>query len=292
MKSYHLQKTCNKICMKTIFILIALIVVFPFVIMVLTALKSNQEITQGLSAFFPKKLLFSNFIEAMKKGDWVRYFINTAIITVVTVSLSLVINSLAGYAFARMRFRGKNTLFYCAMVGMMLPMQVIMIPVFLQIKEIPLLGGNDIWGNGGIGLVNNYAGVILPLIAHPFGVFLCRQFFMGFPKELDEAAKIDGCSPLQIYLRLYLPMGVPIFATLGLLKFVDTWNQYTWPLLVFNDPKMNTVQLALNAFKGETTTEWNYLMAATILIILPILILFIFLQKYFVQGIATTGMKD
>jgi len=178
------------------------------------------------------------------------------------------------------------------MIGMMLPMQVIMLPIFLQIKEFPLFGGNDIFGKGGIGLINQYAGVILPLIAHPFGVFLFRNFYIGFPKELDEAAKIDGCSSLQTYLRLYIPMGKPIFATLCLLKTVDSWNQYTWPLLVFNDPAKRTVQLALNLFKGETIVQWNYLMAATIIIILPVLALFVFLQKYFVQGTITTGMKD
>ncbi len=292
MGNYRTRQMWNRIWMKTVLIVFAAATVFPFLVMVLTALKSDQEISRGLSVIFPETPLFSNFSEAMQKGDWGRYFLNTSIITAFSVVLSLFINSLAGYAFARLRFFGKTLLFYCAMVGMMLPMQVIMIPVFLQIKEFPLAGGNDLWGNGGVGLINSYAGVIFPLIAHPFGVFLCRQFFLGFPKELDEAAKIDGCSPLQIYLKLYVPMGGPIFATLGLLKFVDTWNQYTWPLLVFNDPQMNTVQLALNAFKGENVTEWNYLMAATIVIILPILVLFLFLQKYFVQGIATTGMKD
>ena len=292
MGSYHMRQIWSKVWMKTVLVIFAAAIVFPFLVMVLTALKSDQEISRGLSAIFPETPVFSNFAAAMQKGNWSRYFFNTTVITIFAVVLSLLINSLAGYAFARMRFIGKTVLFYCAMVGMMLPMQVIMIPVFLQIKEFPLVGGNDLWGNGGIGLVNSYAGVIFPLIAHPFGIFLCRQFFLGFPKELDEAAKIDGCSSLQIYLKLYVPMGTPIFATLGLLKFVDTWNQYTWPLLVFNDPEMNTVQLALNAFKGENVTEWNYLMAATIVIILPILVLFLFLQKYFVQGIATTGMKD
>lgn len=292
MESYHMRQIWSKVWMKTVLVIFAAAIVFPFLVMVLTALKSDQEISRGLSAIFPETPVFSNFAAAMQKGNWSRYFFNTTVITIFAVVLSLLINSLAGYAFARMRFIGKTVLFYCAMVGMMLPMQVIMIPVFLQIKEFPLVGGNDLWGNGGIGLVNSYAGVIFPLIAHPFGIFLCRQFFLGFPKELDEAAKIDGCSSLQIYLKLYVPMGTPIFATLGLLKFVDTWNQYTWPLLVFNDPEMNTVQLALNAFKGENVTEWNYLMAATIVIILPILVLFLFLQKYFVQGIATTGMKD
>lgn len=281
----------QRILLKAAMIIFAIATAFPFIIMVLTALKSDGEVARGTSALIPEKLMFSNFATAMSMGDWSLYFKNTIIITVVTVVVNLFISSLAGYTFARLNFRGKNILFACAMVGMMLPMQVIMIPVFLQIKEFPLLGGNDIFGNGGTGLINSYMGVILPLVAQPFGVFMCRQFYLGFPNELDEAAKIDGCSAFKIFMHLYVPMGAPVYATLGLLKVVDTWNQYTWPLLVFNDQKMNTLQLALNMFKGENTTQWNYLMAATLIIILPILVLFIFLQKYFVQGIATTGMK-
>lgn len=285
------QKICG-IALKLLIIIVAILVVVPFCVMVFTALKSDGEISRGFSSIFPEKLMWSNFGVAMKMGDWPRYFMNSAVITVVTVFCSLIINSLAGYAFSRMRFRGRKVLFYCAMVGMMLPMQVMMMPVFLQIKEFPMIGGNDILGRGGIGLINNYLGIILPLIAHPFGMFMSRQFYMSFPQELDEAAKLDGCSLFSMYIRIYLPMSASLFATLGLLKTVDTWNQYTWPLLVTNAPEMQTVQLALNAFKGESTIQWNYLMAATIAIIIPVLLLFIFLQRYFVQGIVTTGMKD
>lgn len=283
---------CQKIIFKVLIILIALIVVFPFCVMLGTALKSDGEIAAGFVSIFPEVPMWSNIATAMSMGDWPRYFLNSTVITAVTVFFSLIINSLAGFAFARLNFKGKNILFYFAMIGMMLPMQVMMMPVFLQIKEFPLIGGNDLFGHGGVGLINNYLGIIFPLIAHPFGVFMSRQFLMGFPKELDEAAKLDGCSIFAMYVRIYLPLSKPLFATLGLLKTVDTWNQYTWPLLVTNAPEMRTVQLALNAFKGENTTQWNYLMAATIVIIIPVLLLFIFLQKYFVQGIATTGMKD
>lgn len=286
------QILCKKIVLKMLIIIIALIVMFPFLVLLTTALKSDGEIAGGFVSLFPETALWENIPKAMGMGDWPRYFMNSFIITVVTVFCSLIINSLAGFAFARLYFKGKNVLFYCAMIGMMLPMQVMMLPVFLQIKEFPLFGGNNLFGDGGIGLINNYFGIILPLIAHPFGVFMSRQFYVGFPKELDEAANLDGCSMLAMYIRIYLPLSKPLFATLGLLKTVDTWNQYTWPLLVTNTTEMQTVQLALNAFKGENVVQWNYLMAATIVIILPVLVLFIFLQKYFVQGIATTGMKD
>ncbi len=291
MKSYSKKIKMQKLCLRILLTVLAVIVVIPLFAMVMTALKSDAEIARGASSLIPETWMFSNFAEAMKRGEWGTYFFNSTVITVIVVLCSLIINSMSGFAFARFSFRGRNLLFYCAMVGMMLPMQVIMIPVFLQIKQLPLFGGNDILGNGGTGLMNRYAGVILPLIAHPFGMFMCRNYFLSFPKELDEAAKIDGCTKFQIYTKVYLPLAKPILATLGLLKTVDTWNQYTWPLLVFNDKSRFTVQLALNSFKGESVTQWNYLMAATILIILPILVLFIFLQKYFVQGIATTGIK-
>ena len=282
----------KKIILKVLIMMAALIVILPLCVLLSTALKSDREIASGFVSLMPEKLLWGNIPKAMGMGDWPRYFFNSTLITVITVVCSLLINSSAGFAFARLPFKGKNVLFYCAMTGMMLPMQIIMLPVFLQIKEFPLLGGNNLFGQGGIGLINNYWGIILPLIAHPFGVFMSRQYYINFPKELDEAAKLDGCSMLSMYVRVYLPLSKSLFATLGLLKTVDTWNQYTWPLLVTNTKEMQTLQLALNAFKGGNAIQWNYLMAATIVIILPVLVLFIFLQKYFVQGIVSTGMKD
>ncbi|MFV0503488.1 MAG: carbohydrate ABC transporter permease [Lachnospirales bacterium] len=285
-------KTWQKIGLRMLITILVLIVLFPLLIMVTTAFKSDAEVSKGIMHIFPETWMFSNFKTAMQQGNWLTYFKNSAIITGVAVPCSLIINSMSGYAFGRLKFKGNKIMFYFAMVGMMLPMQVIMIPVFLQIKQFPLVGGNDMFGLGGVGLINNLWGVILPLVAHPFGMFMCRNYYLGFPKELDEAAKIDGCSKWKVYVHLYLPIGKPILATLCLLKTVDTWNQYTWPLLVFNTSENYTVQLVLNNFKSESFTQWNYLMAATMLIVLPILVMFVFLQKYFVQGIATTGLKD
>ena len=287
----RVKKEIEALLLKTLILVTAVIAAMPIVVLVCTAFKSDAEIAAGFTGLLPEKFLFSNLSKAMSMGAWPRYFMNSAVITVAVTVISLLINSLAGYAFARLRFPGSSLLFYCAMVGMMLPMQIMMLPVFLQIKEFPFMGGNNWMGEGGVGLINSYIGVSLPIVANPFGVFMCRQYYLGFPRELDEASRIDGCSALATYIHIYLPMSKPLFATLGLLKVVDTWNQYTWPLLVINRTEMQTVQLALNAFKGETFIQWNYLMAATIMIVLPVLVLFVFLQKYFVQGIATTGMK-
>lgn len=271
---------------------LCLIFLIPLFLMILTSLKSMPEIMASQFVWKPEQWLFSNYREAMEKGDWFVYFKNTFLVTVITVAISLVLNSMAGYGFARIPFRGRNTLFFFALTGMMVPQQITMIPVFINLKNFPLVGGNDILGHGGSGMINTYAGLILPYIAGAFGVFLCRQFYMNFPVSLDDAAKIDGCSRFMAYFRIYLPLSKPILATLAVLKASQTWNDYLWPLIMVNKDETMTVQLAVVAkFTTEYSIQWNLLMAATALIILPLLVLFIFTHKYFVEGIVTTGMK-
>ena len=271
---------------------LCLIFLIPLFLMILTSLKSMPEIMASQFVWKPEQWLFSNYREAMEKGDWFVYFKNTFLVTVITVAISLVLNSMAGYGFARIPFCGRNTLFFFALTGMMVPQQITMIPVFINLKNFPLVGGNDILGHGGSGMFNTYAGLILPYIVGAFGVFLCRQFYMNFPVSLDDAAKIDGCSRFMAYFRIYLPLSKPILATLAVLKASQTWNDYLWPLIMVNKDETMTVQLAVVAkFTTEYSIQWNLLMAATALIILPLLVLFIFTQKYFVEGIVTTGMK-
>ena len=271
---------------------LCLIFLIPLFLMILTSLKSMPEIMASQFVWKPEQWLFSNYREAMEKGDWFVYFKNTFLVTVITVAISLVLNSMAGYGFARIPFRGRNTLFFFALTGMMVPQQITMIPVFINLKNFPLVGGNDILGHGGSGMINTYAGLILPYIAGAFGVFLCRQFYMNFPVSLDDAAKIDGCSRFMAYFRIYLPLSKPILATLAVLKDSQTWNDYLWALIMVNQDETMRVQLAVVAkFTTEYSIQWNLLMAATALIILPLLVLFIFTQKYFVEGIVTTGMK-
>jgi multiple sugar transport system permease protein len=266
-------------------------VIYPFVVMVNTSLKTMQEIRKAETSFLPEKPIWDNYIEALSKGEWLRYFFNSIYLTSLAVVISLVINSLAGFAFARLKFRFRDTLFIITLIGIMIPPQVTILPVFVMLRYMPLCGGNNILGRGGVGLLNSHLGVLLPYIAGSFGVFLFRQFFMTFPSALDDAAKIDGLNRLQTFMKIYVPLSQPVFATLIVLKATHTWNDYIWPLVIINSDKLYTVQLALSKFRDDMSIEWNYLMAATTVIALPLIICFLTFQKYFVQGIVTTGIK-
>lgn len=271
--------------------LIVVLVAFPFVVMVSISLQTKTEIFSRSASLIPQKPMFSNYVEAMQSADWLQYFINSFWIVFVVVLVSVVINSMAGYVFARIRFKFAKPLFMLILAGMMIPPQVTMIPVFSMLRAVPLVNGNDIFGNGGSGLINTYAGMIIPYVAGSFGVFLCRQFYMGFPKELDDAARVDGCSRLRAFLSIYLPLGKPVLASLAVLKFTGTWNEYTWPLIMVRSDDMRTVQIALTLFRNESEIRWNLLMAATILISLPVYIVFACAQKYFISGLIAGSVK-
>jgi multiple sugar transport system permease protein len=281
----------SKILIYTMLIVISLIMVYPLILMVITSLKTPQEIASASFIFIPKKLQFYNYVEAMGRGDWGRYFWNTFYVAFMSVLISLIINSLAGYAFARLEFKGRDLLFIFALIGMMVPPQSIMIPLFVIMRRIPLLGGNDLLGQGGMGLINTYMAIMFPYIAGPFGVFLFRQFLLNFPKSLDDAAKIDGLGKLKTFLYIYVPLSKPVFVTLAVMKLNQVWNEYVWPLVITTDAKMKTVQLALALFYGEFEIKWHLLMAANTLITIPVVLLFLFAKRYYVEGIVTTGSK-
>jgi multiple sugar transport system permease protein len=262
----------------------------PFIIMVITALKSPADFTSAKFIIIPEKLLFTNFIDSMSVGIWPRWFANSLLISILATVISLLFNSMAGYAFARLKFKGNKELFFILLLGLMIPVQIIIIPEFIMLTRIPLMGGNNIFGKGGSGLIDTYAGILLPQLAGVYGVFLCRQFFLGFPKALDEAATLDGASTWRIFFQIYLPLSKPLMATLGTLKFTASYNDYLWPLLVVSSEKMRTVQISLAMFRYEVV-EWQLLMAATIIVMIPTLIVFIAAQKYFVSGMVSSGFK-
>ena len=197
---------------------------------------------------------------------------------------------MGGFALARLQFKGREVLFVILLTGVLIPPELLITPMFVIMKNFPLFGGNNIFGQGGTGIVDSYLGLIINRLSGAFGVFLCRQYFMNFPGALDDAAEIDGCSVFERYVRIYLPLSKPMLASLGILKMTSTWNDYIWPLIITSREDLRTVQLALAIFKNEYV-RWDYLMAATAMISLPIFIIFIFGQRYFVQGIVTTGIK-
>ena len=271
--------------------IITVLVIAPFLLMLSVSLQSDSEIYSSSLTIIPERFKFDNYARVFEYGDWIRYFYNSVIVTVISTGVSLLINSMAGYVFARIPFRFSNTLFVIVLIGMMIPVQVTMIPVFTMLSNFPFLGGNDILGQGGSGLYDTLTGLILPFIAGSFGVFLCRQYYLTLPKELDDAAAIDGCGRFMAYCRVYFPLSGPLFASLGVIKFAGSWNEYTWPLIMTRSDRTRTVQLALSLFRTESGIDWSRLMAASVLISLPVLIIFFTSQKHFISGLTSGSVK-
>lgn len=270
---------------------VSFVMIFPIVMMISTSFKTTGEINSPVFHFLPESFNFDNYREALSTGNWGIYFRNSFIITIVSIVFSLLFNSIAGYAFARLHFRGSKALFTLLLVGLMMPPQVTMLPTFLIMAKFPFAGGNNFMGFGGSGLMNTMPGIIIPLVSGSFGIFLCKQFYENFPRSLDEAAMIDGASKWRTYFSIYIPNSKVILATLALLKGSAVWNDYLWPLVMTNSEGMRTVQLALTMFRDETTVRWGPMMAAATLISVPMIVLFLCAQKYFVQGVVSTGLK-
>ena len=270
---------------------VSVLMLTPVIMMFLTSFKSMEEVKSSVFHLLPEKISLTNYIAALGNGNWLIYFRNSLIITISAVAFSLIFNSIARYAFARLKFKGSKILFAFLLVGLMMPAQVTILPTFLIMAKFPLMGGNNILGQGGTGMINTFAGLIIPLVSGSYGIFLCKQFYENFPKSLDEAAEIDGLGKWRTFFQIYLPNSKAILATLALMKGVAVWNDYLWPLVMTNSESRKTVQLALTMFKTEMTIQWNQMMAAAMLIVLPMILLFLLTQKYFVQGIVTSGLK-
>ena len=287
----HRQKQIVQTTFKSVlFFFLSMIMLIPFIIMLVTSLKTTQEINQMTFQWIPKSWMFSNYLKALSMGNWSRWFLNSFYVTSVVTIISVFFNSLSGFAFARLDFRGKNILFIIIMITLMMPQQVIMVPTFLVMKFIPFAGGNNIFGQGGTGFIDTYAGLILNGLAGAFGVFLCRQYFLNFPQAMDDAAEIDGCGPFTRYFLIYIPLSKPVLTSLGVLKLTYTWNDYIWPLIITHSDQLRTVQLGLTIYRNEYI-EWELLMAATTMVSLPLIIIFLLTQRFFIQGLITSGLK-
>jgi len=269
----------------------ALTTIVPFLWMISTSVKPEPEIFRFPPVWLPSEWMWDNYTKAMAAAPFARYFLNTVIYAAGITTSNLLFCSMAAYAFARLRFPGRNLLFVLVLGTMMIPAQVTMVPVFIMLKRWPLLGGNDLLGAGGHGLLNTYTGLVLPGAVGAFGIFLLRQFFMTLPRELEDAARIDGCSEAGIYWRIILPLSKPAMATLGIFTFTAAWNEFLWPLLIMSKDSMKTLQVGLQVFQTQYTTAWDLLMAGTVVVTLPVLIIFLFGQRYFTRGIALSGMK-
>lgn len=268
-----------------------LIFLMPFLWSVSTSFKPDNEIFATPIQWIPESFTFDQYRRAFDTFPFGRYFLNSAIIALAGVVTNLLFGSLAGFAFARLNFPARTALFRALLSSMMIPGVVTLIPTYIILRSWPLTGGNNLLGEGGIGLLNTLTAVVLPGAVGAFAVFMMRQFMLTLPSDLGEAARIDGASELRIFWEVYLPLCKPALATLGIFTFQAGWNAFLFPLVVLQDPSKSTVQMGLAAFSYSYNTDYGPLMAASVIATLPTILLYIYAQRYFTQGIAFTGNK-
>jgi multiple sugar transport system permease protein len=254
---------------------LALLFLFPFVWMLSNALRTNAEVLSVPPVLLPSELLWSNFSQAWSFLPFGRFFLNSALVAGAITLITLTVSSLAAYAFARLRFRGRDSLFVAYLSTLMVPQAVLVIPLFLMMTKLD-------W-------VTTYQGLIVPMGFSSFGAFMLRQFILTIPIELEEAAMIDGASRLRILVRIILPISAPALGLLALFTFTGQWNSFLWPLIVVHGTDHATIPLGLTMFQGEQGTEWNYMMAGAAISMLPGLALTLLLQRQIFNGIAVSS---
>jgi multiple sugar transport system permease protein len=260
-----------------ILILGSFVMIAPFLWMASTSLKTFSESMQVPPTIFPKNFQLINYVEVFETIQFLRYYLNTIIVTFGRTIGQIILCSIAAYAFARMKFPGKNIIFIAILSVLMVPSQVVMIPSFVIMREL--------------GWLDTFYALIVPGVFSAFGVFLLRQFFMSIPRELDEAAKIDGCSYFGIYWRIILPLSKPALVALAIFTILASWNDFLWPLIVTSSDDMRVLSFGIASFQGQHSTDYPLLMAGALMATAPMIIIFIFLQRYFIEGITLSGVK-
>ena len=256
---------------------LAAVMLLPLAWMLVTSIETLAESRHFPPTIVPSGIHWENYPNALDSAPFGRFFANSLVVTLASVAGNLVFCSLAGYAFARLRFFGRDVIFIVLLATLMVPFQVTMIPTFLIVQHL--------------GLVNSLGALIAPNLVTPFGIFLLRQFFRTLPIDLEEPARIDGRSRLGVLFRVVLPLSMPALATLGIVTFLWTWNDFLWPLIAISSTDQSTVQLGLASFQGAHQTRWTLLMAGNVVALAPMLLVFVFAQRWFVQSIAATGVK-
>jgi len=270
----------SKIChllVKVMLLTLLVLVMFPFLWMLLSSFKDSSAIISWPPKFWPRVWTLDNYLQVWSSIPLLKFLSNTVVFTMGVVFLSLLFDSLAGYAFARYEFKWKKQLFGLVLITMMVPFQVLMIPLFVQEYKM--------------GILNSFAGLILPRATSAFGIFMMRSFFMTLPKELEESGRLDGMSEFRIFWSIMLPISKPAVISLGVILFVNNWNDLIYPLMLTNSTEMRTLSAGLAMFVGDKVIAYGPILAATVIAVLPLIVLFVFLQKYFIEGISTAGMK-
>jgi multiple sugar transport system permease protein len=271
------MKKLSSIIVYTLLVVLALTMLAPFLWMLSTSLMGELEVYQFPPKFLPSVFHWSNFAKAMTLQPFGRFFFNTFVVASVSVGGQLLFCSMAAYAFARLRFPWHDKIFSLYLGTMMIPAIVTIIPSFLLINSF--------------GWMNTYWALFSPTVSSVWGIFLLRQFFLTIPRDLEDAARVDGASEFTIFWRIIMPLSKPALATLAIFAFMASWKDFLWPLIVTNRIDMRTVEVGIANFSTLYQTDWPHQMAAAVAVMLPIIIVFSFAQKYFVRGITMTGLK-
>ena len=277
MKSVFQSQRIAQLLLYALLVMGAVMALLPMVWMVSASLMPSGEASTYPPRFFPSKVTIEHYVDLFTRLNLGRYVLNSALVAVVVTVASLAINSMAGYAFAKLRFRGRERLFRTLSTGLVLPTQVAMLPLFLLLKNL--------------GLINTYWGVIIPGLASIFGIFLVRQYALAIPDEMLDAARVDGASELRIFWSIVVPGIVPILATLAIWTFLATWNDFMWPLIVLSDETRYTLPVALANLAGEHVQDTELMMAGSVITVVPVMLVFLFLQRYYIQGVMAGSVK-
>ncbi len=271
------MRKLSALAISLLLLALACSMLLPFLWMISTSLMSELEVYHFPPKFLPSMFRWSNFAEAMTLQPFARFFFNTAVVAGASVLGQLAFCSMAAYAFARLRFPGRDRLFALYLATMMIPAIVTIIPAFLIVTTF--------------GWINTYWALFTPTLSSVWGIFLLRQFFQTIPKDLEDAARVDGASELTIFWRIILPVSKPALATLAIFAFMGSWKDFLWPLIVTNRMDMRTVEVGIANFSNLYQTDWPHQMAAAVVVMMPIVIVFFIAQKYLVRGITLTGLK-
>lgn len=256
---------------------LAACVIYPLLWMLVSSLKYEYDIFRFPPALFAPRYTLEHYVDVWRRLPLLRFFVNTIVFAGCVSLLSVFLDAMAGYAFARFRFRGRDTLFTLVLITMMVPFQVLMIPLFLEVYKL--------------GLLNTYAGLVLPRATSAFGIYMMRSFFVTLPKELEEAARIDGLSEFGIFRKIMLPLCTPALLSLGIFHLVMNWNDLLYPLMLTSTAEMRTLPAGLATFVGQNVIEYGPTLAGTVLSVLPLVVAYAFAQRHFIRGIALSGIK-
>ena len=275
--NYFMKINIRNIPTHIILIAVSLLSIFPFIWLLSTSFKgAGENIFAYPPTIIPKDFTFSNYTGVWHRVDLMRYFINSVIVAGGTVLLNLILSSLAAYPLARMEFKGKKITFFAILATIMVPFQAIMLPVYLITLKLHLVDSvSDIMG---------YIGLIMPFAVSAFGIFLMRQAFLTIPREMEEAAIVDGCNVFQVFWKVLLPMVKPSLAVLAIFTFIGSWGEFLWPSIVLTKEAMYTLPVGVNNLQGMFSSNWRYIAAGSIISTIPIIIFFLAMQKYFISG--------